>query len=83
MERVTSVRWTGQVELIGIKLKLAASDEMETLVVCTGQDTDGTPVVGFHSAIGPLEALGGAMRRVASGNMKWKADEYRANGSNP
>ena len=77
-KRIESPHWTGEVEVTSVKAKLPDNDALEVLVVITGLASDGTPVVGFHNAVGLLEALGGAAGRIANGKMKWRVDEYRA-----
>jgi hypothetical protein len=34
-------------------------------------------VVAFHSEPGIADALAGAARRLSSGQLKWRRDEYR------
>lgn len=77
MERIASSYWTGEVELEAIKIKIPANESVETLIVLTGVDHAGTPVVAFHSALGPIHALAGALRRMGTGQLKWKVDEFR------
>jgi hypothetical protein len=76
--RIQSPQWRGDVTLVGVKLKLPEDGAGEVLVVLTGVDQEGAPVVAFHSAVGMLEALAGALRRMGTGSLKWRIDEYRA-----
>lgn len=76
LDRCVSSHWSGQVELTGVKLRLGDAASLETLVILTGLGGDGTPIVAFHGGVPPSEALAGAMRRLLSGNLKWKEDEY-------
>jgi len=79
-KRIEHPNWLGEVTVTSVKAKLPDVKGLETMVIVTGDAADGTPVVGFHSAIGLLEALAGAASRISSGHMKWKVDEYRTNG---
>lgn len=71
---------TGSVDLVDIKVKLGDNGHMDTLVILAGLDADGTPVVAFHGAVPPSEAVAGAMRRFSNGTLVWKVDKYRSNG---
>ena len=76
LDRVDSPYWGGDVDVSGVKIKLGGADGMESLVIVTGRNGDGLPVVAFHSALGGLDALAGALNRLANGGLKWKEDEY-------
>jgi len=77
LDRICSGHWQGGVELERVKLRLGDTSQIETLVILEGVGDDGTPVVGFHSACPPSEALAGALRRCAAGQIRWRIDDYR------
>jgi len=67
----------GDVELEGIKVKVAGSTQIENMVILTGVNGEGLPVVAFHSVIDLERAITSAISRYVSGQLKWKEDEYR------
>ena len=77
LDRMVSSSWGGEVELERVKVRLGDTAHIETLVILEGLGGDGTPVVGFHSQVPPSEAVAGALRRAAAGQIKWRIDEYR------
>jgi len=77
LDRVSGEHWTGQVEIASIKLRMGLGTAVETLVVFTGVDEDGTPVVAFHGGAPASEALVGGLRRLVNGTLRWKVDGYR------
>lgn len=77
IERMTSQHYTGEIELEGVRMKLGLDGKIETLVVYTGVDSEGKPVVGFHSGFHAGEALAAGLKRIENGQMKWREDEYR------
>lgn len=77
LDRMCSAYWPGEVLISTVKLRLGETDNTETLVVVCGELSDGTPVVGFSTALVPSEALVGAINRVVNGNMNWRQDDYR------
>jgi hypothetical protein len=70
--------WDGSVELIGLSIRIPAQRHEDVLVVLRGHDSDGGPVVAFHSEPMVANALAGAARRLADGQLKWREDEYRS-----
>lgn len=79
LDRMCSTYWPGEFQIGSIKVRLGETDNTETLVIVCGELSDGTPVVGFSSALVPSEALVGAINRVVNGSMKWRDDDYRTN----
>lgn len=74
---VMSGQFRGTCEVLGLSIKRSTTSD-EYLVVVRGlADDDGTPMVGFHAAVTPAEALAGAAQRIADGTLKWRVDEYR------
>ena len=76
-DRAVSPAYRGEVEVTGFSIRVPGGSEEEVLVVIRGLWSDGSPVVGFHSEVGVAQAVANAGRRVADGNIKWRADEYR------
>ncbi len=77
LDRMSFHGYTGQVEILAVRVKLGILDRDESLCIVTGTDEEGLPVVGFTSALSPGEALTGALNRIENGQMKWREDEYR------
>lgn len=77
LDRMCSGAYDGEVDVQTIKLKLGVADHVETMAIVTALGSDGTPLVGFHTAMEPSEALVGALNRVENGAMRWRIDEYR------
>ena len=77
LDRMVADYWRGAVDLERVKIKLGDGNTIDTLVILEGTGDDGTPVVGFHSQCPPSEAVAGALRRAASGQIRWREDGYR------
>lgn len=60
-----------------IKFKLPGDSMSEGLVIVTGVDHEGTPVVAFHKAVSFPEMFVGMVARLENGSLKWRVDEYR------
>jgi hypothetical protein len=69
----------GEVTLEALKVRLGHGFGAETLIILNGVDSDGTPVVAFHSATTVAHAFIGAMRKFEDGDLNWRADEWRIN----
>jgi hypothetical protein len=78
-DRVMSDRWSGEIEVHDVRVKVREDGQDPYLVVVKGCDGEGTPVICFHSGGSVTGALASAARRLRAGNMKWKVDEWRAN----
>jgi hypothetical protein len=76
LDHICSAGWTGEVELLNIKVRLGSPGGEETLVIVTGTWGDGTPVVAFHAAQSPSDAVAGCLNRIRNGTMKWREDQY-------
>lgn len=74
---IYSVAWRGEVDIEGLSLRSPRAEGGEWLCTLRGFDSDGTPVVAFHSALSAIEALAGAGERWRQGTLKWRVDEYR------
>lgn len=74
--RVESPHWEGAVVVTDIRLKFPDVAAGETLIVIRGLTRENEAVVAFHSDVGVVEALAGALRRLGTGKMKWRDDEY-------
>lgn len=77
LERICLGATWASVELVALRLKFPADENGECLVVLTGYDGNGAPVVAFHTAVSATEAVVGAINRFQNGTLKWKEDEYR------
>lgn len=76
LDRTARSGWSGEYELTGLKVKLGYIDHTDTMVIVTALDGQGAPVVAFHSANLPSEAIMGAVNRFLNGGLKWRDDEY-------
>jgi hypothetical protein len=64
------------IEYNTMKVRFAGDVHGECLIIATGWDHDGTPVVTFHSGVGAHQALLTFLQRVQNGTLKWRPDEY-------
>jgi len=80
LDRISARSWSGAVDVQSVKIRLGLGSEIETLVIFTGIDEDGTPVVAFHGGAPASEALIGGLRRLVNGSLRWKIDGYRNGG---
>lgn len=76
-DRIMSERWTGQVEVVDVRIKETPDGQDPYLIMVKGYDAEGTPVIAFHSGGTVLEGLASCARRLKAGQMKWRPDEYR------
>jgi len=74
--RIASMRWSGDYELTGLKVRLGVVDHFDTMVIITARHIEGAYLVAFHSANMPEEAVAGAINRFLNGSLKWRDDEY-------
>ena len=81
LDRLTHPSWSGEIEIVSFRLRLGQPGHEENLVVVQGVNGSGEPVVAFHSADEASDALVGAINRVLNGQLRWKADEYKAGAS--
>jgi len=65
------------VDLEGFSVRAPLVRGGEFLATLRGTDHEGGPVVAFHTATTLDELVRGVAGRLASGQLKWRVDEYR------
>lgn len=68
---------THDVQLTAFRIRLAAHEALDNLMVLNGLAADGTPMVAFYSGSSLAHTLAGAAQKLKRGELAWRVDEWR------
>lgn len=78
LDKVAAGHTYGGYFILSIKFRFAGDPMSESLAVITAEDSEGLPVVAFHSSVGFAELFVGLVARLQNGTLKWRTDEFRS-----